>query len=251
MGTSRGPIREAIRILAGTGLVTAVINRGVFVRKVSVREMLEVYELRALVFGFAAERAAEHVTDADRARFEALLDGMDAACQIQAAPPHVRVQPLRDRKPQRGRLQPLLGQVQRLLTENFVGKQPLAGERDHLRPHFHVAEVRDRGPPRPLPGDPEDVQVGIRAGLGVVIALGRDDCGHALLQIQPPHQVGLALVKIDRSRVHLLECPCGIDRANQAAALRIDDAESLSRRRAHLDVTRRVARACPVPPAAA
>lgn len=81
MGTSRGPIREAIRILAGTGLVTAVINRGVFVRKVSVREMLEVYELRALVFGFAAERAAEHVTDADRARFEALLDGMDAACQ--------------------------------------------------------------------------------------------------------------------------------------------------------------------------
>lgn len=81
MGTSRGPIREAIRILAGIGLVTAVMNRGVFVRKVSVREMLEVYELRALVFGFAAERAAEHVTDADRARFEALLDAMDAACQ--------------------------------------------------------------------------------------------------------------------------------------------------------------------------
>lgn len=81
MGTSRGPIREAIRILAGTGLVTAVMNRGVFVRQVSVREMLEIYELRALVFGFAAERAAEHVTDVERARFEALLDGMDAACQ--------------------------------------------------------------------------------------------------------------------------------------------------------------------------
>jgi DNA-binding GntR family transcriptional regulator len=81
MGTSRGPIREAIRILAGIGLVTAVMNRGVFVRKVSIREMLEIYELRALVFGFAAERAAEHVTDQDRARFEALLDQMDAACQ--------------------------------------------------------------------------------------------------------------------------------------------------------------------------
>jgi DNA-binding GntR family transcriptional regulator len=81
MGTSRGPIREAIRILAGTGLVTAVVNRGVFVRQVSVREMLEIYELRALVFGFAAERAAEHVTDRERARFESLLDAMDAACQ--------------------------------------------------------------------------------------------------------------------------------------------------------------------------
>jgi DNA-binding GntR family transcriptional regulator len=81
MGTSRGPIREAIRILAGTGLVVAVVNRGVFVRQVSIPEMLEIYDLRALVFGFAAERAADHVTDADRRKFEALLDGMDRACQ--------------------------------------------------------------------------------------------------------------------------------------------------------------------------
>jgi DNA-binding GntR family transcriptional regulator len=81
MGTSRGPIREAIRILTGIGLVTAVMNRGVFVRQVSMREMLEIYDLRALVFGFAAERAAEHVTDADRRKFEQLLDGMEAASQ--------------------------------------------------------------------------------------------------------------------------------------------------------------------------
>jgi DNA-binding GntR family transcriptional regulator len=81
MGTSRGPIREAIRILAGTGLVNSVMNRGVFVRQVSVSEMLEIYDLRALIFGFAAERAADHVTDADRRKFESLLDGMDHACQ--------------------------------------------------------------------------------------------------------------------------------------------------------------------------
>jgi len=81
MGTSRGPIREAIRILTGTGLVTPVVNRGVFVRKVSIQEMLEIYDLRALVFGFAAERACEHVTDADRANFESLLEGMDQAAQ--------------------------------------------------------------------------------------------------------------------------------------------------------------------------
>jgi len=81
MGTSRGPIREAIRILTGTGLVTPVVNRGVFVRKVSIQEMLEIYDLRALVFGFAAERACEHVTDAHRQQFEALLEGMDGAAQ--------------------------------------------------------------------------------------------------------------------------------------------------------------------------
>ncbi len=81
MGTSRGPIREAIRMLAGIGLVLAVPNRGVFVRQISVREMLEIYELRALLFGFGAQQAAEHLSDEDRAEFEKLLGGMDTACE--------------------------------------------------------------------------------------------------------------------------------------------------------------------------
>jgi DNA-binding GntR family transcriptional regulator len=81
MGTSRGPIREAIRTLAGLGLVTAVPNRGVFVRQISVREMLEIYELRALIFGFAAERACEHVDETHRSQMEQLLAQMDTACE--------------------------------------------------------------------------------------------------------------------------------------------------------------------------
>lgn len=81
MGTSRGPIREAIRILTGIGLVTAVPNRGVFVRQISVREMLEIYELRALLFGHAAEQAAEHLGPVHRAEFEQLLAQMDDMCE--------------------------------------------------------------------------------------------------------------------------------------------------------------------------
>lgn len=81
MGTSRGPIREAIRTLTGIGLVVAVRNRGVFVRQISVREMLEIYELRAMLFGFAAQQAAEHLDPGDKQLFEQLLDGMDAACE--------------------------------------------------------------------------------------------------------------------------------------------------------------------------
>ena len=81
MGISRGPIREAIRILAGLGIVTSVVNKGVFVRKITVREMLEIYELRALVFGFAAQRAAENITDEHRAEFQRLLTKMDEATE--------------------------------------------------------------------------------------------------------------------------------------------------------------------------
>lgn len=83
MGTSRGPIREAIRILTGLGIVTAVPNKGVFVRQISVREMLEIYDLRALVFGFAAERAVEHIDEESRQSFERLLAQMDAACSAE------------------------------------------------------------------------------------------------------------------------------------------------------------------------
>ncbi|WP_414475487.1 GntR family transcriptional regulator [Microvirga sp. M2] len=81
MNTSRGPIREAIRILSGFGLVTAVPRRGVFVRQMSVREMVEVSDLRALVFGFAAGLAAEQRTDKDCARLEEIVDGMDRAAE--------------------------------------------------------------------------------------------------------------------------------------------------------------------------
>lgn len=81
MGMSRGPVREAIKVLAGLGLVTAVPNRGVFVRQLSPREMLEVYELRALVFGYAAERACEHFAEEHRKPCEDLLAAMDAACE--------------------------------------------------------------------------------------------------------------------------------------------------------------------------
>lgn len=83
MGTSRGPIREAIKVLAGLGLVTAVPNRGVFVRQLSLRELLEIYELRALVFGYAADRACEHLTEDHRLQLETLLTAMDAACEAE------------------------------------------------------------------------------------------------------------------------------------------------------------------------
>lgn len=83
MGTSRGPIREAIRVLSGMGLVTPVPNRGVFVRQVTIAEMVEIYEMRALIFGFAAERAAEHLTPARRRVLAALIAQMDEAAKAE------------------------------------------------------------------------------------------------------------------------------------------------------------------------
>jgi DNA-binding GntR family transcriptional regulator len=50
LGVSRGPIREVLRLLEQAGLVRIVPNRGAVVRKVTVEEMLDLYDIRA---GFA------------------------------------------------------------------------------------------------------------------------------------------------------------------------------------------------------
>ena len=60
LGVSRGPIREATRALERAGLLTAIVNQGVFVRQLSRDEASEIYDVRGVVFGFAcaAARAA-------------------------------------------------------------------------------------------------------------------------------------------------------------------------------------------------
>ena len=62
-GTSRGPIREACKGLVQAGLLTAVPNRGVFVRKMDVREALEVYDIRAFLDQLIGQLAATHGSD--------------------------------------------------------------------------------------------------------------------------------------------------------------------------------------------
>ncbi len=81
MGTSRGPIREAIRVLTGMGLVTPVANRGVFVRQVSIPEMIEIYDMRALIFGYACERATEFMTASRLKALQALIAQMESAAK--------------------------------------------------------------------------------------------------------------------------------------------------------------------------
>jgi DNA-binding GntR family transcriptional regulator len=78
-GVSRGPIREAIRALEGAGFVEAVTNRGVFVRRLTVSEVRELYEVRAALFGLAGRLLAERADDVMVRRLESLLEAMEQA----------------------------------------------------------------------------------------------------------------------------------------------------------------------------
>lgn len=46
LGISRGPLREAIQRLSSEGLLTAIVNRGAYVRTVTPAQLREIYEVR-------------------------------------------------------------------------------------------------------------------------------------------------------------------------------------------------------------
>ena len=79
MGVSRGPVREAARSLEREGLVETVANQGVFVRKLSVEEALELYNLRALIAGYLCAQLSEIADPAIIRELRAFVSDMDAA----------------------------------------------------------------------------------------------------------------------------------------------------------------------------
>lgn len=78
-GVSRGPVREAMRALERAQLVTTRLNQGFFVREVSPEEATELYDVRAVVYGFICGRLAERITDKEIASLENYVERMDAA----------------------------------------------------------------------------------------------------------------------------------------------------------------------------
>jgi len=79
LGVSRGPIREAFRMLEEAGLVRQEKNRGVFVRDIPHDEAAEIYDLRAMMDELVGRRLAESVTAAQMKALRAIVEGMEQA----------------------------------------------------------------------------------------------------------------------------------------------------------------------------
>lgn len=63
MGVSRTPVREAIRKLELEGLVNMLPRKGAHVANLSVKDIMNVLEVRATLDGLATELAAERITE--------------------------------------------------------------------------------------------------------------------------------------------------------------------------------------------
>jgi DNA-binding GntR family transcriptional regulator len=76
-GTSRTPIREALLQLEGQGLVEVEPNRGAVVRSYDRDDILDLYEVRALIEPHAAARAATRIDPEQLAELAALCEAED------------------------------------------------------------------------------------------------------------------------------------------------------------------------------
>jgi phosphonate utilization transcriptional regulator len=78
-GTSRGPVREALRALEECRLVRSEKNRGVFVREIAVEEADEIYDVREVLDELIGQRVAQRITPEQLATLRAVLQKMQAA----------------------------------------------------------------------------------------------------------------------------------------------------------------------------
>ena len=76
-GTSRTPVREALMLLEGDGLVEIEPRRGAVVRSFDPADLVDLYEVRALLEARAAGLAAARIAPADLALLEATCERVE------------------------------------------------------------------------------------------------------------------------------------------------------------------------------
>jgi DNA-binding GntR family transcriptional regulator len=80
-GASRAAVRTALVQLAAEGLVERVQNRGARVRAISLQEAIEISEVRMVLEGLCAAKAARYATEEDLAILEEIARDMRAAVE--------------------------------------------------------------------------------------------------------------------------------------------------------------------------
>jgi DNA-binding GntR family transcriptional regulator len=77
-GVSRGPVREALRLLESAGLVRIVPQKGAFVVAPGDDEVRELLSIREVLFAALAQRCTERATAADLAALARAVDDLAA-----------------------------------------------------------------------------------------------------------------------------------------------------------------------------
>ena len=81
MGVSRTPVREAIRKLEKEGLVTIEPRKGAYASDISIKEMVDVLEVRQYLESLAAGMAAARITPEEKLQLQEATDAYKQAIE--------------------------------------------------------------------------------------------------------------------------------------------------------------------------
>lgn len=77
LGVSRTPVREALLELSREGMVSFVPSKGVEVRKITTKQVQEVFELRRIIEGYIIKSISKQLSPADLKKIEKILSKQD------------------------------------------------------------------------------------------------------------------------------------------------------------------------------
>lgn len=91
LGVSRAPIREALRGLERCGILEMRAKKGMFVRDIKVKEVEELYDIRAALDALAGEKASELINKERLKILEKLMDEMSLCVDANDSDAYYRV----------------------------------------------------------------------------------------------------------------------------------------------------------------
>ncbi|MCQ4628994.1 GntR family transcriptional regulator [Shinella sp. CPCC 100929] len=82
-GTSRVPVREALKQLESEGLVVIVPNSGVWIARVDIAECVEMWKIRERIEPLALGESLPHLTDEDILGLEEICAAIDSTTDVE------------------------------------------------------------------------------------------------------------------------------------------------------------------------
>lgn len=86
MGVSMTPVREALDLLVAKGIAERVPYRGVRIREMSAKDVVEAYEMRLFLEAMIARETALNITPEQITRLEGIMEEMDRHVELSEMP---------------------------------------------------------------------------------------------------------------------------------------------------------------------